>query len=82
LRNDVAVTNPHGSGGLLLIKGDRRLSEIAIGFSFAFTGRSHAEASPSAFINKLNSSPLKCGLDCFDSFLGNLTPFFFKIYDG
>ena len=59
-----------------------RLSEIAIGPSFAFTVLPYAQALPPAFINELDSRSLKRGLDCLDGLLGNLTPFFFKVDDG
>jgi hypothetical protein len=68
------------SGNLVL--GGSRLSGIAIGPSFAFTVLTHAEALPPAFINELDSTPLKRSLDCLDGFFGNLTPLFFKIDDG
>ena len=65
-----------------LVLGGSRLSEIAIGPSFAFTVLPYAEALPPAFINELDSRSLKRGLDCLDGFLGNLTPLFFKVDDG
>ena len=65
-----------------LVVGGSRLSEIAIGSSFAFTVLSHAEALPPAFINELDSGFLKRSLDCLDGFFGNLTPLFFKVDDG